>query len=79
MNNGCAASGNEIFLVRCTDCRCLAVRTADESWRSFYDGASLPDVIEPIASIPFELILPFLPGIKHERLCPTRACSKNKF
>ena len=76
MNNGCLPpSGNGVFLVRCTDCKCLAVQGADRKWRSFYDDAVLSGVVEPIISIPFELVLPFLPNVKRERLRPVPACA----
>ena len=62
MNPGFQPPGDAIFLVKCADCKCLAVRGADGRWKSFYDDAELPDVIEVVIPVPFELILPFLPN-----------------
>jgi len=77
MNHGVSSSSaTEVFLVKYADCKCLAVRGANRRWKSFYNDIELLGAVEPIASIPFELILPFLPGIKHEQLCRVPAHSK---
>jgi hypothetical protein len=65
-----SSSGSEIFLVKCAGYKCLAVRGANGGWKSFYDDAELPHVAEPIAAIPFELILPFLDGAGQEQSSP---------
>jgi hypothetical protein len=61
---------SEVFLVKCADYKCLAVRGANGRWKSFYDDAELPRATEPVFAIPAELILPFLPDIQRGRLCP---------
>ena len=71
MNPGVSSpSSGGVFLVKCTDCKCLAVRGANGGWKSFYDDTELPDVTEVVIAVPVELILPFLPEIKRVRLCP---------
>jgi hypothetical protein len=72
MNPGPPSPGSAIFLVKCADYKCLAVRDPNGDWRSFYDDAELHDVAEVIISVPLELVLPFLPDFKRERLCPVR-------
>lgn len=73
MNHGAPSSpGNAVFLVKCADCRRLAVRSANGGWKSLYDDAELPDNTEAIMAVPIELILPFLPAIKRARLCPAQ-------
>jgi hypothetical protein len=70
MNLGFQPPGNAIFLVKCTDHKCLAFQDADGRWKSYYDDIELPDVTEVIISVPFELVLPFLPDAKRRRLSP---------
>jgi hypothetical protein len=71
MNHGVTAPpGDGVFLVKCADYKCLAVRDANGRWKSFYDETQLPDDTETIMAIPIELILPFLPDIKRVQLCP---------
>ena len=73
MNHGDpSASNGGVFLVKCADCKCLAVRDANGRWRSFYDDAELPDNTEALMAVPIELVLPFLPAIKRARLCPAQ-------
>ena len=72
MNPGKQAPGDAIFLVKCADYKCLAVRGTNGKWRSFYDDAELPEVAEVVISMPLELVLPFLPDFKRGRLCPIR-------
>ena len=71
MNHGVSAPpGDGVFLVKCADYKCLAVRDANGRWKSFYNDAELPDNTEVIMAVPIELILPFLPEIKRVQLCP---------
>jgi hypothetical protein len=63
-------SSDGVFLLKCADCKCLAVRGANGRWESFYDDTELPHAAEAIIAVPVELILPFLPDIKRARLCP---------
>jgi hypothetical protein len=71
MNHGIPSSSRDgVFLVKCADCKCLAVRDANGRWKSFYDDAELPDDTEATIAVPIELILPFLPRVKREQLCP---------
>ncbi len=70
MNLGFQPSGDAIFLVKCTDYKCLAVPGANGQWKSYYDGRDLPDVTEVVISIPFGLILPFLLNARPYRLSP---------
>jgi hypothetical protein len=63
-------SNDAVFLVNCADCWRLAVRGAGGRWESYYSDAELPDNTEVIMAVPIELILPFLPEFKRERLCP---------
>jgi hypothetical protein len=73
MNPGVPSpSSGGVFLVKCADCKCLAVRGANGRWKSFYDDAELPVGTEAIMAVPVELILPFLPDIKRTRLCPVQ-------
>jgi hypothetical protein len=73
MNHGVPSSSSDaVFLVKCADCKCLAVRGANGRWRSFYDDAELPDHTEAIIAVPVESILPFLPAIKRVQLCPAQ-------
>jgi len=72
MNPGSEVSGDTIFLVRCTDFKCLAVRDANGKWRNFYDDTVVYDVQEAILAVPYELVLPFLPQTKRQRLSPVR-------
>jgi hypothetical protein len=73
MNRGDSSlSGGGVFLVKCTDCKCLAVRGPGGRWKGFYDDAELPAGTEAVMAIPIELIRPFLPDIKRARLCPAR-------
>ena len=59
-----------VFLVKCADCKCLAVRNEDGGWKCLYDDTELPVDTEAVLAMPVELILPFLPSIKRARLCP---------
>jgi hypothetical protein len=71
MNHGVSAPpGDGVFLVKCADYKCLAVRDANGRWKSFYNDGQLPEDTETIMAIPIELILPFLPDIKRVQLCP---------
>jgi hypothetical protein len=71
MNPGVRSpSSDGVFLVKCADCKCLAVRGANGRWKSFYDDAELPADTEAVIAVPVELIMPFLPAIKRARLCP---------
>ena len=71
MNHGVPSSpGEAVFLVKCADYKCLAVRDANGRWKSFYNDAELPDNTEVIMAVPIELILPFLSEIKRVQLCP---------
>jgi len=71
MNHGVPTSPcDAVFLVKCADYKCLAVRDANGRWKSFYDDAELPDNTETVMVVPIELILPFLPAIKRVQLCP---------
>jgi len=73
MNHGVSSPpGGGVFLVKCADCKCLAVRGPGSRWRSFYDDMELPDGTDAVMAIPIELVLPFLPDIKRARLCPAR-------
>jgi len=72
MNPGLPSSSDAIFLVKCADYKCLAVRNANGRWNSFYDNTELPDDAEVVVSVPLELVLPFLPDFKREQLCPSR-------
>ena len=72
MNHGNPSPGNAIFLVQCADYKCLAVRDTNGKWKSLYDDTELPDVADIVISVPLELVLPFLPEFKRERLCPIR-------
>lgn len=73
MNHGVSPSPvGGVFLVKCADCKCLAVRGANGRWKGFYDDAELPAGTEAVMAIPMELVLPFLPDIKRARLCPAR-------
>ena len=72
MNPGFPPSSDAIFLVKCADYKCLAVRHANGKWKSSYDDTALPDDAEVVVSVPLELVLPFLPDFKRERLCPVR-------
>ena len=71
MNPGSSAPGDAIFLVKCADYKCLAIHGANGKWKSFYDDTDLLDVTEVVISVPLELILPFLPHSKRDRLCLT--------
>jgi hypothetical protein len=74
MNHGVpSSSSNAVFLVKCADCKRLAVRSANGRWKSFYDDAELPDNTEAVMAVPIELILPFLPEIKRVQLCPAQS------
>jgi hypothetical protein len=71
MNHGVSSRDNDaVFLVKCADCQCLAVRGAGGRWKSFYNDAELPGNTEVIMAVPIELIRPFLPAIKRMQLCP---------
>jgi hypothetical protein len=73
MNHGISPPpGGGVFLVKCADCKCLAVRGPNGRWKGFYDDAELPGATEPVLPIPIELVLPFLPEIQRARLCPVR-------
>ena len=72
MNPGLQPTGAAIFLVKCADYKCLAVRAANGKWKSFYDDMELPDDTQAVMTVPLELVLPFLPDFKRERLCPIR-------
>jgi hypothetical protein len=72
MNPGSPPPSDAIFLVKCADYKCLAVRNGNGKWKSFYDDAELPNDVEAIVSVPLELVLPFLPDFKRARLCPVR-------
>ena len=72
MNPGSQPSGDAIFLVQCTDYKCLTVRDQNGKWKSFYDEIELPDVARVVLSVPLELVLPFLPDFKRKQLCPVR-------
>jgi hypothetical protein len=73
MNHGVfPPPGDGVFLVKCADCKCLAVRGPNGRWKGFYDEAELPDGTEAVMAIPAELVLPFLPAIQRARLCPAR-------
>jgi len=72
MNPGSQSSGEAIFLVRCADCKCLAVCGPDGRWKNFYDETQLLEVTEVILPVPLELVLPFLPDFKRERLRAVR-------
>ena len=79
MNHGVSSSpGGGVFLVKCADCKCLAVRGPNGRWRGFYDDVELPDGTEAVIAIPIELVLPFLPAIKCARLCPARLPANSK-
>ena len=70
MNHGVPTpSSGGVFLVKCSDCKCLAVRGGNGRWKSFYDGSDLPDDTVAVVAVPIELILPFLPEIKRVQLC----------
>jgi hypothetical protein len=74
MNHGIPSSSRDgVFLVKCADCKCLAVRNANGRWKSFYNDAELPDDTEAVIAVPVELILPFLPEIKRVQLCPAQS------
>ena len=62
--------GGGVFLVRCADCKCLAVRDDEGRWKCLYDDTELPVETEVVMAVPIELILPFVPSIKRARLCP---------
>ena len=68
MNTGDQRQLGSIFLVRCADFKCLAVRGADGRWKSFHDDAKMSGEVEPLVSFPVELILPFLSQRKREQL-----------
>ena len=71
MNPGVLSpSSGGVFLVKCADSKCLAVRGANGKWKSFYDDGELPGDAEAVIAVPVELILPFLPEIKRVQLCP---------
>ena len=71
MKPGVSSRDNDaVFLVKCDDCQCLAVRGADGRLKNYYNDAELPDNTEVIMAVPIELILPFLPEFKRVRLCP---------
>ena len=70
MNPGLQPPGDAIFLVKCVDFKCLAVRSADDKWKNYCDDTELPDVAEVIVPVPYELILPFLPDAKHPLAMP---------
>jgi hypothetical protein len=70
MNLGFQPPGDAIFLVKCTDYKCLAVQGTNGQWKSYYDDIELPDVTEVILSVPFELVRPFIPDAKLNRLSP---------
>ncbi len=72
MNPGFSSPEDAIFLVKCVDYKCLAVRGTNGRWKSFYDDTELPDVTEVVVPVPLELVLPFLPDFKRKRLCPAR-------
>jgi hypothetical protein len=73
MSNGVSlSSSNQVFVVKCADYKCLAVRGVNGRWKSLYDDAELPRAAEPVIAIPVELVLPFLPDIQRGRLCPVR-------
>jgi hypothetical protein len=63
-------SSGGVFLVKCADCKRLAIRGANGGWKSFYDDAELPADTEAVIAVPVELIMPFLPEIKRMQLCP---------
>jgi hypothetical protein len=74
MNPGVPSpSSGGVFLVKCADCKCLAVRSANGGWKSFYDEAELPADTEAVITVPVELILPFLPEIRRVQLCPAQS------
>ncbi len=74
MNSGVPSpSSGGVFLVKCSDYGCLAVRGANGGWRSFYDDAGLPADTEAVIAVPVGLILPFLPEIKRVQLCPAQS------
>lgn len=77
MNHGVSAPpGDGVFLVKCADCKCLAVRDTNGRWKCFYDDTQLPDDTEAVLAVPVELILPFLPEIKRGQLCPAQSPGK---
>ena len=77
MNHGVpTSSSGGVFLVKCSDCRCLAVRGGDGRWHAFYDGSALPEDTVAVVAVPVELILPFLPEIKRVHLCPAPASNQ---
>jgi hypothetical protein len=78
MNHVVSCSTSGVFLVKCADCKCLAVRGANGGWKSFYDDAELPDDTEAVIAVPVELIMPFLPEIKRARLCPVPSSARNQ-
>ena len=73
MNHGDPSASGGVFLVKCADCKCLAVRDANGRWKSFYDDAELPDGTRAIIAVPVGLVLPFLPEIKRVQLCPAQS------
>jgi len=78
MNHGVpTSSSGGVFLVKCSDCKCLAVRGGNGGWKSFYDGSELPANTVAVVPVPAELILPFLPEIKRVQLCPARSSDQN--
>ena len=77
MNSGIQTACDSIFLVKCADFKCLAVRSADGRWKSFYDDITLTGAVEPVMSIPIELVLPFLSANKRERLLSTAVRLQN--
>jgi len=68
MHTGIHAACDSIFLVKCADFKCLAVRGGDGRWKSFYDNIELTGAVEPVMSIPIELVLPFLSEHERERI-----------
>ena len=79
MNHGVPSPSNgSVFLVKCADCKCLAVRSSNGKWKSFYDDAELPGDAEANIAVPLELMLPFLPEIKRLQLCPTQSLKQKQ-
>ncbi len=73
MNHGVLLpSSDAVFLVKCADCKCLAVRGANGRWKNLYDDVELPRDTEAIIAVPVESILAFLPAIKRVQLCPAQ-------
>jgi hypothetical protein len=68
MNIACQTRRDSIFLVKCADFKCLAVRGANGHWQNFQNNVELPGEVEAVLPLPVELILPFLSERKREQL-----------